>query len=683
MQRQWVIAFVLGLALVPPMAPAAPAQTPAIGEAADEERETGADAEAQDTGDEPSSAAVEAADDEELAQLLSQAEQLVSADGRASAGEIARLTAALEALQAALARKAEVLEGSPGGGTAEADEQVEVTGTELQSALSEADEEASGGGEAGEALSQEDEAEASAGAGLGRAREFVDLVLGSLERIQALRSTLRSESRAQGELAAEESGDETGEGDDDVDAGSQGASEAESTGEGESEEELGEVTGVITREGQPVEGAVVTDEGSGVRAVSDRLGQYSLEGLPPDAQAHLKVLLGRQTVASGRTEVVRGRSAIADFPLGGVRSPMALPSQRQGARVLASVVSAPRSAGPTGAVNAEVRDASGHPVPRALVRLGSGSVARTDSRGRCTFTNVPVGAHELSTPGNAGKVVSQRVVVKARQGSQAMLQLASHPRLARSLGMGKPVPVRGALGQIRGQVREANHAVVSGAKVELRRPGKTGLVAHAVSDRRGEFLLAALPGTYEMKVQRPTFRSASSAVRVTAGGIARPRVVLAAAATTPGAIQPNRKLVTATAGRDTRSTPSGIASNPASVAAGRGATQSVQGRPARVELRGQVTDLATGKGIAGASISVDGRGRGTTDRRGGFVITGLEPGVHRVRAARAGFSPGERSVNLFAGKESNSVALGLRSTSAPPAKRPTGAPKRPPGTKLS
>jgi len=786
MQRQWVHAFVLGLALVPAMERPARAQAIPV-ELEDEELETGGDAEVADAADEPSSAAVEATDDEELAQLVSQAEQLVAADGRASAGEIARLVAALEALQAALVRKAGVLEESPGGDTAEADEQVEASGTELQSLLSEpdeetSDEEANDEGDGGPF--QEGEPEASAGAGLGQAREFVDLVLGSLERIQALRSTLRSESRVQGELAEEESGQEMEEGDDDVAAGSQGASEAESTdeGESESEEELGAVTGVITRDGEPVEGAVVTDEGSGARAVSDRLGLYTLEGLPPDAQAHLKVLLANQTVASGRTEVVRGRSAIADFPLGGPRSPMALRSQRQGARVLASVVGAPRSAGPTGAVHAEVRDATGRAVPRALVRLGSGSVARTDSRGRCTFTHVPVGTHELSTPGSAGKVVSQRVVVKARQANQAMLRVAPHTLLARSLAVGKPLPgtltgilrgtvrdatghvvagarvfaspsaaaargrsavttakgafelrgliagsyrvavtkagyqtanrtvpveagkratadlrlsamgswelqqaipkLRAALGQIRGQVRGANHGAVSGARVELRKAGRAGLVASAVSDRRGEFVLAALPGTYEMKVQRSTFRSAASSVKVSAGGVARPQVVLAAVGTTPGVSQRNGKLVAGTAGRDTRDTRSPpnreTSGNSGSVAFKRGTVPSVQGRPARADLRGQVIDLATGKAIAGATISVDGRSRGTTDSRGGFAITGLEPGAHRVKAARAGFSPGERSVTLYAGK-TGSVTVGLRSVAAPPAKRSRGTARRPPG----
>jgi hypothetical protein len=268
------------------------------------------------------------------------------------------------------------------------------------------------------------------------------------------------------------------------------------------------------------------------------------------------------------------------------------------------------------------------------------------------------------------------VPVEAGKGATADLRLSA----AGSRELQQAIPkLRAALGQVRGQVRRANHAVVSGAKVELRQPGKAGLVASTVSDRQGQFVLAALPGTYELKVQRPTFRTASSAVRVTAGGIARPHVVLTAAANTPRAIQPNGKLVAGTAGRDARSTESGTDSSPASLAFKRGATVTVQGKPAGGELRGHVTDLATGKAIAGASISVDGRGRGTTDSRGGFTIAGLEPGAHRVRAARAGFSPGERSVNLPAGR-ATSVTLGLRSTSALPSKRPTATPRRPPGT---
>jgi hypothetical protein len=88
-----------------------------------------------------------------------------------------------------------------------------------------------------------------------------------------------------------------------------------------------------------------------------------------------------------------------------------------------------------------------------------------------------------------------------------------------------------------------------------------------------------------------------------------------------------------------------------------------------------VTDVVTGKGIAGARVSLEGRFRATTDTRGAFTIIGLAPGTYRLEVTRAGFSSAGREVTVAAGRAS-SLAVKLRSTALRVAKPRPGRASR-------
>lgn len=562
-------------------------------------------AEPEEGEEEETAVAAEVASGEELVQLVSQAEQLLSGQGQASPQQIARLSAALEGLQLVLAEKAGVLQAGPGGDTAEVDEQIEASESALESVVSDAEEgsddamEGGGEGEEGGAVELAEEGddagseletgEASSSGGLERASQFVELVLGTVERIQQLRSTLRGPDEGESSMAAGEEGDDIEEADADADGKSGARGENDRSGNDGGDEEPGEVTGVVTEDGVPVEGAVVSDERSGVSGVTDRQGVYSLRGIPPDVLAKLKVRIGSRAVAAGGTRVVSGRAAVADFPLRRTSVEGRPQARNQGARVLPSSVASSVSKGLSGTVRAVVVDPAGRPVPRALVHLGGVGVGRTDSKGTCTFTRVAAGTHELTGQGSAGSKGSQRVMVQTGRVSRVDLRLSAGRQVVPSAGTGLRVSKAGPL--LRGEAaRAAARRVIAG--------GRVSASSASTSSR-----------TSASKNRRATEEGRSSSSR--SGEAKR----------TPG------------------------------------------------ELRGQVTDLATGRGIAGARVSLGGRLRATTDSRGAFTISGIKPGTHRLEVSREGFSSAGREVRVAAGS-SGTTTVRLRSTAAAFAKRP-------------
>ena len=69
------------------------------------------------------------------------------------------------------------------------------------------------------------------------------------------------------------------------------------------------------------------------------------------------------------------------------------------------------------------------------------------------------------------------------------------------------------------------------------------------------------------------------------------------------------------------------------------------------EVRGRVTDDATGRAIVGAEIAVVGRGEhAETDADGAFVIRGLEPRHYRLRARSVGYAPTARDADVDNGR---------------------------------
>src|SRR3989440_806693 len=73
--------------------------------------------------------------------------------------------------------------------------------------------------------------------------------------------------------------------------------------------------------------------------------------------------------------------------------------------------------------------------------------------------------------------------------------------------------------------------------------------------------------------------------------------------------------------------------------------------PSTGTIAGHVTDAPTGRPVMGVRVTVVGTDRGAvTHEDGGFVLTDVPEGAHRVRASRIGFTPQEQTGVVVAGQ---------------------------------
>jgi len=80
-------------------------------------------------------------------------------------------------------------------------------------------------------------------------------------------------------------------------------------------------------------------------------------------------------------------------------------------------------------------------------------------------------------------------------------------------------------------------------------------------------------------------------------------------------------------------------------------TATAQAPPPTGTITGHVTDAPTGRAVMGVRVTVVGTDRGAvTHEDGGFVLTDVPEGAHRVRASRIGFTPQEQTVVVVAGQ---------------------------------
>src|SRR5437764_102041 len=80
-------------------------------------------------------------------------------------------------------------------------------------------------------------------------------------------------------------------------------------------------------------------------------------------------------------------------------------------------------------------------------------------------------------------------------------------------------------------------------------------------------------------------------------------------------------------------------------------TATAQAPPPTGTITGHVTDAPTGRPVMGVRVAVVGTDRGAvTHEDGGFVLTDVPEGAHRVRASRIGFTPQELTVVVIAGQ---------------------------------
>ncbi len=458
--------------------------------------------------------AAEAAADVELQQLVAQAEEVLNS-GAGSEQQAAALDQALQNLEAALQTKATALENQEDAGAAA--EQVATARAGLEATVGAIlDQDAAAGEAAGAGLAEMPVSGAARADLLERANQLVDGTLGLLQKIQMLRAELSglSEQQAQGALDVAPY-DESGYG-----AAAPGpAAGVESGGEpfadvAPAEEEPGEVEGVVEEQGQPVAGAVVTDEVTGESATTGPDGSYTLQGLPHGTLARLLVLRGGRRVGGGTVGVKAGRAAIADFALraGRVGRPDSVGAR---ARIMASAVAFAPALRDGGTLRGVVRDAQGHPVPHALVRLDGRVAARTDARGAYTFTRVPVGDHQLVVQRSGLKLKSQRVRVEAHRRNEALVRYAAADAAPRRT---LHVVVRGAGTLLSGVIRDREGRALAAARVSAVPVAAAGRAAAVRSRSDGRYSLRDLrPGNYRVLVTRTGYAPTRQGIALRAG----------------------------------------------------------------------------------------------------------------------------------------------------------------------
>lgn len=525
-------------------------------------------------------------EDDELQQLIAQAEALAAEESPASDEAIALISEELEALKAGLALKAALLEA--GEDTTEADMEIAARSESLQAAIDATTEPDSSDEPAPIAKAPSPER--------GKHATHIDAYVGEalslLTKIQELLAIHRDD------VAGTESGN-------------QGDANP-------SEETLQDVTGVITESGEPVAGVRVTDPESGAEAVTDAEGQYTLQGLPAGRSAHLILSKSGAQVGEGQLDLPGGRDGVGDFdlkPAGGGAS--------AALRVMPyAVVVRGANAGPAskGAVSGTLRDAAGRPVPRALVSLGTLARARTNSRGQYVFLKVPAGTHEVkaSTPGFPTNTARVRVAATRVDASMSL-----RPRSIAKAREATPLVRTGSGVQMRGAVTSAAGQAVGAAKVTLMRSGKAVSVR---SGARGDFLLRNLEaGRYRVLVSKAGYRTAAEIVSLEAGANRVHRYQL-------------EKTVTRVSVTSRRT-------NTSAGATGAARMRSIAGR-----VVGRVFDAATGKPVRGASIAIQGHEPVTTNAAGAYSILSLRPARYRVVVKTNGFAPADRDVVVSAAK---------------------------------
>ena len=123
------------------------------------------------------------------------------------------------------------------------------------------------------------------------------------------------------------------------------------------EEVEGEVSGSVTEEGRPVEGATVADPETGATATTDADGLFKLAGVPAGRLVALTATKAGKPLGVRRVFLTGGRAALADF--GGAAS---VPATAGGVRLRPSIMRVRSAAGQaTGLILGEVRDARGRP----------------------------------------------------------------------------------------------------------------------------------------------------------------------------------------------------------------------------------------------------------------------------------------------------------------------------------
>ncbi len=529
--------------------------------------------------------------DEELQQLITQAEELISNNTAGSE----QLSQVVEQLKEALNSKLTLME--QGEDTSQIDQTIAELKQNLESTLStitQQAEESYGEGDTSGTQTIGEEKRSL----LSQMGETLDESLNVIQKIKEIRSAVKgSDQDSLNEETMQE--EQTG----------------ESTAEGEPmEESTEEVTGVVTEEGEPVEGATVTDPESGISAITDSSGSYTLGKIPAGRFSNLLVTKNGKQVGVGKIDLIPGRSAIADFELKPGLSRKGLSSLRV---IPANVIieSQGKDKGKKGTLKGVLLDNKGKPITRALVKIKGLGMARTDSRGQYVFMNVPAGSHQLSIHKSGMMVKTQQINVTGRKINLNKIQFTSRDNILEK-SQKPPIFIPQSTALINGVITDENNRPVVGAKVTVFY--SSGAVS-VLTGRYGVYKLKGLkPGRYRILVTKSGLANSSYSIEVISSQ-------------------------TKTYSFKLKKSPDYIQK----VLVGRKGASIARPVDQKSELIGRIVDSRS-KPLANVTVYIKGHGSFKTDRYGNYSVKNLPPGTYSVTIGMRGY--GNQNVTITMGK---------------------------------
>ena len=544
-------------------------------------------------------AAVSYEADQELQQLIAQAESLV-ASGAARGEDISSLQQELEGLLASLNNKISLME--QGQDTTEVDQEVDQRKTELQDSID---------ASAQEALSQppEDVPQQDSGEvrnGISKLNELLGEALNCILKIQEINTAVQN--FGQGQPSPTENTDWS---------------------EAPIEEPTSDVSGVVADDyGNPVEGATVIDPQSGASAITDSSGSYIIPHIPSGRFATIKVVKAGQQLSSGKIQLQPGRMAFADWQIGAGGTGM----KTQGIKILpANVIIASQKgeqATKAGTIKGVVRDDQGKPVTRALVMVKGLGMARTDSQGKYMFVNVPQGDYQVMVRKGGATVQNERVRVAAKKVVENKTIYKGTILTAPAFGR-QAVLVRGAGATLKGKISNKYRQPLPGAKVTA---VNSGGAMSVFSDAKGSFEFKNMKQeTYRLLASKAGYQEASENVSLK-GSQSEVRDFMLEKSSAE--IQKVLTVKPFTKFGSSKATTRGMSDRTATTANG--------------HLFGVVRDARSGNPIAHATVQVYGQRTVRTDRMGIYRISDVLPGTYHVVVSHRDYQQEDKTVTIRA-----------------------------------